>query len=77
VLVPSTVSILGRWNWWPSAMSRLPRDGQHGVADQPTLDRAGPTPASDGSGAPSAAPDQDGGTTGAESLGAGEGGAHT
>jgi RND superfamily putative drug exporter len=22
VLVPSTVSLLGRWNWWPSAMSR-------------------------------------------------------
>ncbi|HLN15357.1 MAG TPA: MMPL family transporter [Acidimicrobiales bacterium] len=24
VLVPATVSILGRWNWWPSKMSRLP-----------------------------------------------------
>ena len=22
VLVPSTVILLGRWNWWPSAMSR-------------------------------------------------------
>ena len=22
VLVPSTVSLLGRWNWWPSAMGR-------------------------------------------------------
>jgi RND superfamily putative drug exporter len=24
VLVPSTVSLLGRWNWWPSRMSRIP-----------------------------------------------------
>jgi putative drug exporter of the RND superfamily len=23
LLVPSTVMLLGRWNWWPSAMSRL------------------------------------------------------
>jgi uncharacterized membrane protein YdfJ with MMPL/SSD domain len=22
VLVPSTVSLLGRWNWWPAAMGR-------------------------------------------------------
>ena len=22
LLVPSTVAILGRWNWWPSRMSR-------------------------------------------------------
>ena len=22
LLVPSTVSLLGRWNWWPSAMGR-------------------------------------------------------
>jgi RND superfamily putative drug exporter len=28
VLVPSTVSLLGRWNWWPSHMGRHPeRDG--------------------------------------------------
>jgi RND superfamily putative drug exporter len=25
LLVPSTVMLLGRWNWWPSAMSRLRR----------------------------------------------------
>ncbi len=25
VLVPATVELLGRWNWWPSAMSRAPR----------------------------------------------------
>jgi RND superfamily putative drug exporter len=30
VLVPSTVALLGRWNWWPSAMGRLT------VADSPT-----------------------------------------
>jgi len=29
LLVPSTVVLLGRWNWWPSKMSRIP-------ADQPT-----------------------------------------
>jgi putative drug exporter of the RND superfamily len=28
LLVPSTVVLLGRWNWWPSAMSR-PGSGQH------------------------------------------------
>jgi RND superfamily putative drug exporter len=28
LLVPSTVVLLGRWNWWPSAMSR-PGAGQH------------------------------------------------
>ena len=30
VLVPSTVSLLGRWNWWPSAM------GRRTVGDGPT-----------------------------------------
>ncbi len=32
VLVPSTVALLGRWNWWPSAMGRKPaahRPGGH------------------------------------------------
>ncbi|HEX4082681.1 MAG TPA: MMPL family transporter, partial [Acidimicrobiales bacterium] len=24
VLVPSTVALLGRWNWWPSLMGRKP-----------------------------------------------------
>jgi RND superfamily putative drug exporter len=24
LLVPSTVVLMGRWNWWPSRMSRLP-----------------------------------------------------
>jgi RND superfamily putative drug exporter len=27
VLVPSTVSLLGRWNWWPSVMGRHGTDG--------------------------------------------------
>ena len=26
VLVPSTVVLLGRWNWWPARLSRLPAD---------------------------------------------------
>ena len=26
VLVPSTVVLLGRWNWWPSRLSRVPAD---------------------------------------------------
>jgi putative drug exporter of the RND superfamily len=28
LLVPSTVSLLGRWNWWPARMGRKPRRGQ-------------------------------------------------
>ena len=31
LLVPSTVVLLGRWNWWPSAMSRA----QAGQRDAP------------------------------------------
>ena len=27
VLVPSTVELLGRWNWWPSRMGRVKRQG--------------------------------------------------
>ena len=26
LLVPSTVVLLGRWNWWPSKMSKIPAD---------------------------------------------------
>ena len=34
LLVPSTVVLLGRWNWWPSALSRrAPASGAPGVAD--------------------------------------------
>ena len=33
LLIPSTVVLLGRWNWWPSALSRT-------TAAAPTVDRA-------------------------------------
>ena len=26
LLVPATVALLGRWNWWPAAMSRVSPD---------------------------------------------------
>jgi RND superfamily putative drug exporter len=38
LLVPSTVVLLGRWNWWPSRMGRPgaePVAAEGGVADQP------------------------------------------
>ena len=49
VLVPSTVVLLGRWNWWPSRLSRQPADrpgddghgGGGGPGDGPPGD--GPT----------------------------------
>jgi putative drug exporter of the RND superfamily len=31
LLVPSTVILLGRFNWWPSAMSRAPRQSTRGL----------------------------------------------
>jgi RND superfamily putative drug exporter len=54
VLVPCTVLLLGRWNWWPSALSRV--DQQPGVdgaeldtdlaaADQPAADPSSRAPA--------------------------------
>jgi RND superfamily putative drug exporter len=40
LLVPSTVVLLGRWNWWPSKMGRAGAEPVEGaVADQP-LQRA-------------------------------------
>jgi putative drug exporter of the RND superfamily len=39
LLVPSTVILLGRWNWWPSAMSSRttrPAAGHHAPALQPS-----------------------------------------
>ena len=33
LLVPSTVVLLGRWNWWPSKMSRISADLPAGTAD--------------------------------------------
>ncbi len=32
VLVPSTVELLGRWNWWPSRMGRVSRGRPPGAA---------------------------------------------
>jgi putative drug exporter of the RND superfamily len=31
LLVPSTVMLLGRWNWWPSAMGRSIREPTRGL----------------------------------------------
>jgi hypothetical protein len=31
--VPSTVVLLGRWNWWPSKMSRISAEQPAGTAD--------------------------------------------
>ena len=31
LLVPSTVTLLGRWNWWPAAMSRAPAEPSRGA----------------------------------------------
>ena len=33
LLVPSTVVLLGRWNWWPSKMSRISAEQPAGTAD--------------------------------------------
>ena len=41
LLVPSTVVLLGRWNWWPSRMSRpdaLPPEPAPDAAGEPDLD---------------------------------------
>ena len=34
LLVPSTVVLLGRWNWWPSKMSKIPADQPTGQAPE-------------------------------------------
>jgi hypothetical protein len=51
LLVPSTVVLLGRWNWWPSRMSRasaeLPlAEGAAGAAGAPPAVPAVPRAAS-------------------------------
>jgi len=33
LLVPSTVVLLGRWNWWPSRMSRAEVEGAEPVSE--------------------------------------------
>ena len=40
VLVPCTVVLLGRWNWWPSKLSRA--DQQPGAASAPAAEPAEP-----------------------------------
>ena len=49
LLVPSTVVLLGRWNWWPSRMSR--KDAQiTGAGDQGGGGPDGPPQAPPGQG---------------------------
>lgn len=38
LLVPSAVALLGRWNWWPSALSRTGAqpDGRSGPGGEGT-----------------------------------------
>jgi len=51
ILVPCTVVLLGRWNWWPSALSRTePQPGgelDSGTAatDRPVADSSSRAPA--------------------------------
>ena len=40
VLVPCTVVLLGRWNWWPGKMSRA--DQQPGADAAPAAEPAAP-----------------------------------
>jgi putative drug exporter of the RND superfamily len=54
VLVPSTVVLLGRWNWWPARLSRQPADrpgdeghGGGGGSDVPATPPAAPQAAPD------------------------------
>ncbi len=56
VLVPSTVVLLGRWNWWPSRLSRQPADRPgdegHGGGGGPGGDPGDGSPGPDGAAAP-------------------------
>jgi putative drug exporter of the RND superfamily len=51
ILVPCTVVLLGRWNWWPSALSRTePTEGgeldsESAAADQLAADSSPRAPA--------------------------------
>jgi putative drug exporter of the RND superfamily len=47
LIVPSTVSLLGRWNWWPARMGRRGPSGEAG--EKPQLATAVSTDASSGS----------------------------
>jgi putative drug exporter of the RND superfamily len=57
VLVPSTVALLGRWNWWPSSLSRGHADAPGGGSTGDGGDGGGgrgPVPSGDGDGRGSA-----------------------
>jgi putative drug exporter of the RND superfamily len=58
VLVPSTVALLGRWNWWPSSLSRghadAPGSGSTGDGGGGGGGGRGPVPSGDGDGRGSA-----------------------
>jgi putative drug exporter of the RND superfamily len=43
LLVPSTVVLLGRWNWWPSRMSRVSADLPLAAADDGSPAPAAPS----------------------------------
>jgi RND superfamily putative drug exporter len=45
VLVPSTVALLGRWNWWPSAMGRRHHDEPSDAPPPPPAARTAVTTA--------------------------------
>jgi len=48
VLVPCTVVLLGRWNWWPSKIEVTPSDGTDAVgASAEALGLAGPEASTD------------------------------
>jgi RND superfamily putative drug exporter len=55
VLVPSTVALLGRWNWWPAALGRLQIDEVHDP-DDPVDGAGGPGKAVGGAEAREAVP---------------------
>ena len=44
ILVPSTVALLGHWNWWPSRLGHLHRQAGHRRDSEPTLGRRGSRP---------------------------------
>jgi len=54
LLVPSTVVLLGRWNWWPSTMSRVSADRPLDAATSPGAAAPAGAPASPGAAAPAA-----------------------
>jgi RND superfamily putative drug exporter len=60
LLVPSTVVLLGRWNWWPSRMSQISADqplaAPPGGSSAPAAPAAPAPPAAPAAPAPPAAP---------------------